>query len=371
MKNQLALISFMFVLQFFGYTITEAFLAYHTSSFLSVFEISMLILALYACFSLATLISGKIVEQYGTVTSIRLGAILYAPLPFILSVSTNFWHLFAGALLVGIGGALLWTAGKTFVLRNFDKRGQSYGLFHGSARLGGAAAGILGGWFSLNYILNDVFILGGVSILLAVLVSFFLTDEKESRHKYHLHEQWKLFRNKDLLYLGFVGLIGSLFLGMVTPLGALIVKSLGGQAFEVGMITGIAAFFAFLSMVLGGRISDKVGRKPVAYISLIAGAVASFLLYFAVDNWMVLIAVVMYGIFWWTCVTVLNSAIGDLFKTKLALANALFNFFLVSGISIGALLAGTLSFESLRFPFFVLGILLLLSPIVVRKVNIK
>ena len=371
MRNQLAAISLMFFLQFFGYTLAEAFLSFYTSAFLTVFEISMLVLGVYVTFAIATLFSGKIVEQYGTVVSIRVGALLYVPLLFILTFSTNFWLLLLGALLVGIGASTLWTGGKTFVLRNFSKRGEAYGIFNGFGIFGSALAGLIGGWLSFHYLLTDIFALGGASILAAVAVSFLLVDRKDTRTIYPLSEQWKLFRNRNLLLLAAVGLIGSLFSGLIIPLGALIVKSLGGQAFEVGLVTFSSLTLGFMSMVFSGRVSDRIGRKPVIYFTLAIGALSSFLLYLSINYWMVLAGAVMYAVCWWGCLVVLTVTIGDLFKKKLALAMVVFNFFLTVGVSIGALLAGVLSFESLRFPFLVLGILLLLSLLVVREVRVK
>ena len=186
-----------------------------------------------------------------------------------------------------------------------------------------------------------------------------------------MSEQWRMFRNKDLLLISAIGVTGSVFFGIASPLVALIVKSVGGRAFEVGLISFISAGIAFFAMAIGGRASDAIGRKPVIYLALVAGALSSFLLYAASGYWAILTAVALFSIFWMVCQVALHAAIGDLFKRKLALANAVFSFSLTAGVSIGALLAGILSFGGLHLPFLVVGAILLLLPFLAREVKVE
>ena len=73
----------------------------------------------------------------------------------------------------------------------------------------------------------------------------------------------------------FLDLIG---FGIVIPLFPFYVKSMGGSARTVGFLLGCFSFTQFVAMPLLGRLSDRVGRRPVILLSL-AGNAASMLLF--------------------------------------------------------------------------------------------
>jgi len=371
MHSQLAAISLVFFLQFFGYGIAEGFLSFYASEFLSVFEISAAIFAVYGAFALSALFAGRIVEQHGAVRCIRIGALAYAPLPFVLALSESFWLILAASVLVGLGAGLLWNGGKTFVLRLSNRHGEHYGVFNGFGRFGSAMAGLIGGWLSLGFVFRDIFLAGGFVVLAAVALTFLLVDRNDVRTRYSMRDQLALFRHPALARLAAVGFIGSLFGGVSSPLTPLVIKSMGGTGFDVGFVSFMSLALGAIVMVLMGKASDSIGRKPVLYASLLVAALSSLILYAATDYWMVLLAVMLYAVCWAASLVSAAAAIGDMFREKLSLALVVFSFTTTVGVSCGAFLAGMLSVDGLRVPFLALGIILLFSPLVVRQVHIR
>src|SRR5580698_3055098 len=73
----------------------------------------------------------------------------------------------------------------------------------------------------------------------------------------------------------FLDLIG---FGIVIPLFPLYVKSMGGSARTVGVLLGCFSFTQLVATPFLGRLSDRVGRRPVILVSL-AGNAASMVLF--------------------------------------------------------------------------------------------
>ena len=68
-----------------------------------------------------------------------------------------------------------------------------------------------------------------------------------------------------------VNIIG---LGVVIPLLPFAVKSVGGGDFEAAAIFSVFSACAFLSAPIWGRLSDRMGRKPVMLISVVATVIS-------------------------------------------------------------------------------------------------
>lgn len=371
MNRQLWLVSLAFFLAMFGYNIGQNFLSLQASPFLSVWEISVVVAMVYAAFAVSSLFSGKLIERYGTIASIRLGALLYVPFLLFLWSSKSFLLLLLGALLVGLGAGFLWVAGPTFVLHNTEKRGRHMGIFRSIVEFGAALAGLVGGVAASFLPLETVFLFGGVLLTLSVLPTFFMSDRKVERKTYAWSEQLGMLADRNLLVLSSILFASSLMFGAIIPLLPLVVKSLGGGAFEVGVAFFIYSAFMIVWMIGGGIKSDEIGRKKLLAASLVVGAVASLLL-FATDNYILVLAAVAGSSLVRGLSTVLvDASIGDIFREKIALANSVKSFYSVFGVVLGSLVSGALGGTELRLPFLVIAGVMLLSVVLVKWVDVK
>ena len=75
---------------------------------------------------------------------------------------------------------------------------------------------------------------------------------------------------KALYPLALATCINIVGLGIVIPLLPFAVKSVGGGAFEAAAIFSVFSACSFISAPLWGRLSDRIGRKPVMLISIVA-----------------------------------------------------------------------------------------------------
>ncbi|MGB2986634.1 MAG: MFS transporter [Phycisphaerae bacterium] len=74
-----------------------------------------------------------------------------------------------------------------------------------------------------------------------------------------------------ILFVAFVDLVG---FGLIIPLQAVYAERLGASGFVFGLLVGIYAAMQFIFNPLLGRLSDRIGRRPVLLIC-IAGSVIS------------------------------------------------------------------------------------------------
>lgn len=85
-----------------------------------------------------------------------------------------------------------------------------------------------------------------------------------------LTQAW--FSVRSLLFV--VVVIDLIGFGIVIPLLPFITPALGGDTTDIALIFVLYSLFGGLSAPVWGRISDRIGRKPVLVICLLGGAVA-------------------------------------------------------------------------------------------------
>lgn len=71
--------------------------------------------------------------------------------------------------------------------------------------------------------------------------------------------------------------------GMIIPLSPILARDFGGSGFQVGLLISIYAFAQFLSAPLWGRLSDRIGRKPVILTGLLGVTLAHLWFAFSHD----------------------------------------------------------------------------------------
>lgn len=92
----------------------------------------------------------------------------------------------------------------------------------------------------------------------------------------------------------FIDLIG---FGMIIPLNPYLGAKFGATSTQVGMLMSIYSLMQFLFSPLWGRLSDRIGRRPVLLVSLLGGAVSYVLFAFATQLWMLFVSRALAGIF--------------------------------------------------------------------------
>jgi multidrug resistance protein len=141
--------------------------------------------------------------------------------------------------------------------------------------------------------------------------------------------------------------------GMILPVLARYAEDLGASATEAGLLVASFSVAQLLCSPLSGRLSDRVGRKPVLIMSLVGTAVGSLLTGLAGSLWLLFLARILDGASG-ASVSVAQAAVTDVAEPAdrarlLGLLGAAFGV----GFSMGPAIGGLAALVDHRLPFFV------------------
>ena len=146
-----------------------------------------------------------------------------------------------------------------------------------------------------------------------------------------------------------------------SPLYPIYMAKWGLSPIEVTVIFGVYAAAVLLALLIGGRLSDHVGRRPVLLVATVAQVFTMALFAVATSVTGLLIARVVQGLTTGAAIGAVGAAMIDLDKSRGTVANAVAP---PIGTALGGILAGVLV-QYLPFPtvliYGVLGVIFLLQ----------
>ncbi|WP_216829375.1 MFS transporter [Alkalihalobacterium elongatum] len=86
-------------------------------------------------------------------------------------------------------------------------------------------------------------------------------------------------------------------IGLVIPILPYYIEQFGASSIELGILIAIFSFMQFLLAPFWGRLSDRVGRKPLIAIGMFGFAIAEFIFAFATQLWMLFLSRMLAGAF--------------------------------------------------------------------------
>lgn len=151
-------------------------------------------------------------------------------------------------------------------------------------------------------------------------------------------------------------------MSLIFPVMPFIKNEYGFSAFDMGVMSSLFAFVQFVASPVVGRISDKIGRKPMLVWGLLAFSLAEFLFAIAQHLWAFDISRAIDGLSAAMFVPTSMALAADLTTVKqrakvIGWLSAAFSGGLILGPGLGGILANV----SYKFPFWVAGGLGLIS----------
>lgn len=173
---------------------------------------------------------------------------------------------------------------------------------------------------------------------------------------------------KAKLLILFTVLIDVIGLGIIIPVLPFYVSSFGISPLAITSLIAVYALCSFFSSPVLGAISDRYGRKPVLFLSLLSTSIGWFVFASAHNVFQLYLGRIIDGLAAGNISTA-QSYLVDLAKdekeraTNLGYIGALFGL----GFVIGPFLGGLLSAISHNFPFLFVGFLALVNAIISWK----
>jgi MFS transporter, DHA1 family, tetracycline resistance protein len=152
--------------------------------------------------------------------------------------------------------------------------------------------------------------------------------------------------------------------GIILPILPLFSERFGASPTTIGLLVASFSAAQFVAAPIMGRVSDRVGRKPVILVSLFGSAVGSLVLGLAGAVWMLFLGRIIDGASG-ASVSVAQGAITDIAEPKdrarlLGLLGAAFGV----GFVLGPALGGIAAVAGPRVPFFVAAAIALVNGLV-------
>lgn len=171
-------------------------------------------------------------------------------------------------------------------------------------------------------------------------------------------------RDKNLLIVALVTVVGALGYGIVIPVLYSYSLKFGLGDFENGVLFALFSLFQFISTPIIGRLSDKYGRRPLLVISIAGTAVSFFMMAFAPSAVFLYIARALDGITAGN-IPVASAVISDTTESKdrakgFGIIGAAFGLGFTFGPAISALTVGI----SPALPFIIAGVISVVATIV-------
>jgi MFS family permease len=307
---------------------------------------------------------------------IELGLVLVGLAIVAFVFAGQFWHLLGLRTLQGVGVALTVPASLAIMSGATEKRtrGGSMGFFSSSRMVGFALGPLLGGYLHDNFGFNAAFIAGFGFIALGLLAVQFWVREIEPPPDavQKAKGSFKVF-DRELLSIGILGAALATFImaGDFSMISAL------ENDFNVRLSQTATSFgIAFSALMVGrlifqiplGRLSDKVGRKPVIIAGLILMAPATAFLGYVATTFQFVGVRLVQGVASAAIAAPVFAVAADLSKSggegrQMSLIAMGFGL----GIALGPLAAGILAVNSFALPFVIGGILALVAGWVVYQ----
>ena len=302
-----------------------------------------LIIGIFALTSMVTKPwSGWATDRYGRLPVLWLGSAISLVASLLYGASRAAWSLFLLRILHGVGIGCFPTAASTIAadLAPPARRGEAMGYFGAVWALGIAVAPLSGVALVRAYGFETLFwITGGLGILVVGLNPFF----KETRAPNLRPDPFtirgafnpRVFHPCAVVICLYVN-YGALFTFL--PLFV--------EARQLGNPGLFFTFYALISTVVrgpAGRLSDRVGRSPVAAVGLAVSAVAMTILATSRSLDSVLLAAALYGLGFGTAQPSLTAWTMDrVSPDQWGKAMGAFAMALELGIAIGSIVLGLL-----------------------------
>lgn len=144
--------------------------------------------------------------------------------------------------------------------------------------------------------------------------------------------------------------------GIIIPVIPFFAEKVGATPAELGLLMGVYSFMQLISAPIWGRISDRIGRKPVMMIGILGLAISFFLMAISSQLWMLFVARIIGGLLSSANMPTTMAYVADITSDEdrskgMGIIGAATGLGFIFGPAIGGLFSKT----SLNMPFYIAG----------------
>jgi MFS family permease len=298
---------------------------------------------------------------------IQSGLLLMAMSTYAFSLATNFNQLLVIRILQGIAVALTVPASLAVMSSGSERRSRGGSMgFYSTLRMVGFAVGpTLGGFLQVRYGFQTAFFTGtGFLLLSTILVQIFVAEPQNTLQS--LDTRYQILDRR--LLTGGIALLGlaTFFMSNAYSMMTALENEFNVRLEQTALGFGIAFSALTVSRLIFqlplGRLSDRIGRRPLIVNGLILMAPATIALGLVNTTWQLTGVRALQGLATAAIAPTAFALAGDLAKQggegqQMSVVSMGFGL----GIAIGPLIAGSLAVIRFELPFLVGGIITLVG----------
>ncbi|MGB1296013.1 MAG: MFS transporter [Flavobacteriales bacterium] len=293
--------------------------------------------------------SGKLTDTFSRKYAIVFGAFVCMVVNFLYPLSFSIFFFLMLRLLHGMSTGFNPTGVSAYVadIVPIERRGEAMGYLGFFCSIGMAVGPMIGSWTKMNYDINTMFYTAGVFSLLTFLISLSIKDSTKqqrltiSNFKEVFQVSTEDFFDKKVIPVAIVMILCEFSFGIILTIIPDFSDFIGIK--DKSTYFTIYVLSSVVVRVLAGKVSDKYGRVPVLFYSLLVSLFAMLILSFSTGVTSMVISAIILGFGLGTASPTLFAWTVDLSdKNKLGRGFSTMFIALEIGIGLGALISGTL-----------------------------
>lgn len=241
----------------------------------------LLVTAYAVVYAVFSPIFGSLSDRIGRKKVLIAGLIVFGVATALTGIANNFWTLIVFRVFAGIGAGMIEPVAFAIVgdHYSYEERGKAIGIVTGaliaSSIIGVPIGGFVAEWLSWRWAFWIIGVLTVVTLFMMKAVK--VDQEKDPSHDTPVIS--KQIKQAFSVHAVFLALLATLLYygalqGMFVNTGVFYHLKFQLGTGQIGLILMFAGAGSVLGSVLGGRLSDKAGKKKVMFVAVIFVAIS-------------------------------------------------------------------------------------------------